>query len=195
VKTARREKAGTKRLPKGAVIIGPGNVPVSQYAIDAARAYLNELSHRRHRKLVLAAVLAFMAAKKVFTIGRLRCMLDLPELLKRQPEPQKEPELRNGTVTPVTAPAVTPVLYLDLDISAPTDEERADEITHEEICGITGFAGLKCLLLTEHGPGGGNPVYRIEGPLPQLISWLDKEYAVGGVEMLSYWLSQAKLAR
>lgn len=103
--------------------------------------------------------------------------------------------MRNGEVTPVSAPAVTPVLYLDLDIAAPTQAELDDQVTHQEICGITGFVGLKCKLLSKHGPGGGNPVYRIEGPLPKLVEWLDSEYAVGGQEMLSYWISQAKLAR
>ena len=102
--------------------------------------------------------------------------------------------MRNGQVTSVTSPAVTPVLYLDLSIRPATDDEQADEISWAEMCTIVPFAGLNALLLTEHGPDDGKPVFRIEGPLPQLILWLRDVYCDTFDEIPAV-LAAAKLAR
>lgn len=105
--------------------------------------------------------------------------------------------MRHGQVTPVTEPAVTPVVYLDLDIVPATEDEQADEITADEICTTTPFPGVHALLLTEHGPAGGNPIYRIEGPLPQLVHWLKNVYGADTPEgnSLAFYVEQLKLAR
>lgn len=105
--------------------------------------------------------------------------------------------MRNGAVTPVTAPSVTPVLYLDLDIVPATEDELADEVTADELCTTIPFPGVHALLLTEHGPAGGNPVYRIEGPLPELVKWLKDVYGCDSPqgESVAFFISQAKLAR
>jgi hypothetical protein len=102
--------------------------------------------------------------------------------------------MHNGQVTSIDAPRVTPVVYLDLDIApdqAKTDTELVEQA--DEVCGTDAYAGLKALLLTTHGPGGGNPIYRIEGPLPLVIKWLQLEYHAS--EDMDFWLEQACLAR
>ena len=107
--------------------------------------------------------------------------------------------MKHGNVTPADALQVTPVVYMDLDIveddiEPPTDDEDADKMTAAEACGITAYPSLKAMLLTAHGPGGGNPVYRIEGPLPVMIKWM-KAYYCSDEEQLLFFLEQAKLAR
>ena len=111
--------------------------------------------------------------------------------------------MRNGEVTPVTAPAVTPVLYLDLDIvpftATPGGVTALPLGSTPELgaCGTGPYTGLQEMLITESGPAGGNPVYRIEGPLPQLVEWLKDVYGCDQPEgeSVAYFISQAKLAR
>jgi hypothetical protein len=124
----------------------------------------------------------------------------LTEEKSTAPDLQKQAEpggsMRNGMVTPVSSPAVVPVVYLDLSMEPANADEQNDEITDAEICGITAYPGLQALLLTKHGPEG-KPVYRVEGSLPQLIKWLRCEYNSGnGVDKDSLLqLEAAKLAR
>jgi hypothetical protein len=108
--------------------------------------------------------------------------------------------MHDGQVTSPTTPHVTPVLYLDLDIAPSHFTSDEDLVTQSrEVCGITPYPGLRALLLTAHGPGGNGtiPVYRIEGPLPQLIKWLQAQYGADspGNEPASFWLERAGLAR
>lgn len=91
----------------------------------------------------------------------------------------------DDAVTSVTARHVHPVVYIDVDIDTArslSSSELADAsiATSPDVCNTVAYPGLRCKLLTERGPGGGNPVYRIEGPLSQLIDWLVSEYASGG---------------
>jgi hypothetical protein len=104
--------------------------------------------------------------------------------------------MKNG-VTPVDAIKVVPVLYVDLDIVDYPEGVTATPLGDSSELGVASigaYPGLKSLLLSEHGPGGGNPVYRIEGPLPQLIKWLKAEYC-GDEEQLTFFLESAFLAR
>jgi hypothetical protein len=105
--------------------------------------------------------------------------------------------MRNGQVTPVTAPHVEPVVYIDLDIVPANHDELADDVTAAEMCGITAYPGLRALLLTEHGPAGGQPVYRIEGPIGQLVKWLTGQYSADASdgESLAFHLDHVYLAQ
>lgn len=105
--------------------------------------------------------------------------------------------MRNGEVTPVTTPRVTPVVYLDLDITPSNDvpsdalEARANEAAY-----TTGYPGLQAMLLAAHGPSGGNPVFRVEGPLPQLVKWLKDHYgATAQDDSLESWIGDMGLAK
>ncbi len=99
--------------------------------------------------------------------------------------------MKNGLVTPAFIHPVIPVLYLDLDIVI----DDADDISKSVVGqGLAKYPQLQYLLITEHGPAGGNPVYRIEGPLPQLVKWLQDEYAGGDLDQVLYAIKDAKLA-
>lgn len=102
--------------------------------------------------------------------------------------------MKNGQVTGPSEPRVTPIVYVDLDIASATEDEAADEMTDAEACGITAYPGLQAKLLTAHGPAGGNPIYRVEGPLPQLIKWLRTGYCNDEDELV-FHLEHAGLAR
>jgi hypothetical protein len=75
------------------------------------------------------------------------------------------------SVTPVTAVRVTPVAYLDLDITV--SDGGADEALFQE--SLKKYPGLASQLLTESGPAG-RPVHRVQGPLSVLGDWLLREY-------------------
>jgi hypothetical protein len=96
--------------------------------------------------------------------------------------------MKNG-VTPVTAIAVTPVLYVDVDVVL--EETDGDALFLSQ---LAAYPGLQTLKLTSAGPSG-HPIYRVEGPLPALLSWFVHEYNGGDTINALDTIKEMKLAR
>lgn len=103
-------------------------------------------------------------------------------------------------VTHTAKPAVEPRLYIDLDIvldgwAGPLTIDQPADIGFRK--SLAAYPGVAAECIVEHGPAGGNPIYRVEGPIRQLIKWLQDEYGCDQPEGESsaFFLAEAKLAR
>lgn len=104
--------------------------------------------------------------------------------------------MRNGQVTPDTAKRVVPVVYIDVDIHVDLlADEKPSDVDPAEVCMTGVYPGVRAVLLAERGPGGGNPLYRIEGPLPQIIQWVFHRYDSGDVQSNLAIIASAMLAQ
>jgi hypothetical protein len=101
--------------------------------------------------------------------------------------------MKYDQVTSVYAPQIVPVLYLDLDTAY--DVHGNLQPTQVFLQGLAMFPGLMASVLTQHGPDGGNPVYRVEGPLPELTSWLVSVHNNGDLQKSLDQVKRMKLAR
>jgi hypothetical protein len=94
--------------------------------------------------------------------------------------------MKGHDITPVTAPQVTPVLYLDMSYTAGHPAGMPEE-------SAAAYPSIVVRQVTESGPDG-NPIYRIEGPIPQLIGWVLHGHCNGDADEALSTVACAKLA-
>ena len=61
----KRQHQLARAQKRGLILYGPGTVPIAPYAARCAGTYLRELEHRKHRKIVLAGLLAWMLVRRL----------------------------------------------------------------------------------------------------------------------------------
>ena len=69
--------------------------------------------------------------------------------------------------------------HIELDIALDCPKSYLDETIAKH--------GLTHTLVKAHGPAGGNPVYRLDGPRENIVAWLDDtDYAQDPIGLAFY---------